>query len=108
MKSTPKVDKIVSKMWKRQQPVEETPPIQDNTRVLTIEDTSTEDSPGQPAKKIEVINLESTDEQTRAETNIRNDQANETETGRYTKYGGRARTGNNIAGKKIYLRSTRK
>ena len=78
MKSNPKVDKIVSKMWKRQQPMEDTPPTQNNMRVLTIEDTSTEDSPGQPAKKIEAINLESTEEQTRVETNIRNDEANET------------------------------
>ena len=66
-------------MWNQEQSVEDTPPTQDNIPVVTIEDTSTEDSPGQPAEKIEVINLESTDEAKRADFNISNDQAIESE-----------------------------
>ena len=79
MKSAPKVDKVMNKMWKRQQSVEDTPPNQRNITVVTIEDTSTEDSPDQPTKHIEIINLESQDEQIRAETNISNEQAHEVE-----------------------------
>ena len=74
MKSIRKVDKNVNKISKRQQPVEDTPQTQDNMTVVTIEDTSTDDSPGQPAMKIEIINLKSTDEQTKLENDPRNEQ----------------------------------
>ena len=40
--STPKIDKIVNKIWKRQQPVEDTPPTDKNITVVTMEDTSNE------------------------------------------------------------------
>ena len=61
MKSTPKVDKIVSNIWKRQQEKEKQSPDKDIT-VVTIEDTSSEISPGKVTQIPEVIHLESTDE----------------------------------------------
>ena len=76
MKSTPKVDKIVSNIWKRQLSTTVKCPPKDIT-VVTIEDTSTEDSPGNPGQIIEVVNLESTDDQDRAETNGNDVQAQE-------------------------------
>ena len=62
MKSTPKVDKIVSNVWKRQQANTEQPPDKDITVVTTIEDTSSENSPGKVTQRPQVINLESTDQ----------------------------------------------
>ena len=61
LKSTPKVDKIVSNIWKRQQANTEQPPDKDIT-VVTIEDTSSENSPGKVTQRPQVINLESTGE----------------------------------------------
>ena len=60
MKSTPKVGKIVSNIWKRQQANTEQSPDKDIT-VVTIEDTSPENSPGKVTQRPQVINLESTD-----------------------------------------------
>ena len=77
MKSTPKVDKTVSNIWKRQQSSSEQSPTKDFT-IETIENTSTENSPGKQKQTIEVVNLESTDEpvQVRPSDNIVHDQEN--------------------------------
>ena len=79
MKSTPKVNKIVSNIWKRQHSIAEQTPTKDIT-VVTIEDTSTEDSPGDPTQMIQVVNLESTEEQEKTDTNVNNEQVQEPDT----------------------------
>ena len=76
MKRTSKIDKTVSNIWKRQLSTTVKSPPKDIT-VVTIEDTSTEDSQGNPLQIIEVVNLESTDDQDRAETNGNDVQAQE-------------------------------
>ena len=67
MKSTPMVDKIVSNIWKRQQSSTDQSPTKDIT-IVTIEDTSTKESPGKQKQTIEV-NLESTDEPEQLQAN---------------------------------------
>ena len=54
MKSTPKMDLIVSKIWQQ--------PNHEQITTTTIEDSSTEDYPVQPPiKKIEVVYLDSSE-----------------------------------------------
>ena len=80
-RSTKRHYEVNSQSWQNsQQNVDDSSPTQDNITVVTIEDTSTEVSQGQSTKQIEIINLESTDEQIRAETNISTEQAHEVET----------------------------
>ena len=80
MKSTPKVDKILNKIWKnnnlQRRKLLTFPPNRENISVVTIEHTSKDGFPGQPTKKLQVINRESTEEQTNPGNDDNTEQAN--------------------------------